>query len=186
VSRVQSQGQKFFDHSTCTADIQHYFFFTRPSWKGQKKKKNPTNFHFSQPRISKTLSLLLWSIWANPDSATVDYHNMGFKYYIKETLHTHTRLSKCWNVQIGIVQHLFFLQLIKYFSTICCRISFVGGVSVVGVPWVHCRRKHNVWIVHHHDFLHTKEPQSVCHIGMPEKDLASFFFFPSPPPKFMR
>jgi hypothetical protein len=116
VSRVQSQGQKFFDHSTCSWYSALNFFHKAKS-ETTKEKKYPPNFHFSQPRFPKLCHCSYGVYMSNPDSATVDYHNM-VSNIIKETLHTHTRLSKCWNIQIGIVRHLYVLQLIKYFSTI--------------------------------------------------------------------
>lgn len=63
VSRVQSQGQKFFDYSTCNWYPALSFFSQGRVEKDKSFKKSP-KFSLFTAKISKTLSLLLWSIWA--------------------------------------------------------------------------------------------------------------------------
>lgn len=61
VSRVQSQGQKFFDHSTCNSYSALNFFHKAESERTKEKNISP-KFSLFTAKISKTLLLLLWSI----------------------------------------------------------------------------------------------------------------------------
>jgi hypothetical protein len=58
VSRVQSQGQKFFDYSTCNWYPALIFFSQGQVEKDKRNKKKSPKFSLFTAKISKTLSLL--------------------------------------------------------------------------------------------------------------------------------